>query len=52
VDDLIYLSFVGLRLPTGKTTVMHLVAREHLPEPNSQSELLRVNCGIPIVQYL
>jgi len=31
--------FVGLRLPTGKTTVMHLVAREHLPEPNSQSKL-------------
>lgn len=29
----------GLRLPTGKTTVMHLVAREHLPEPNSQSEM-------------
>lgn len=29
----------GLRLPMGKTTVMHLVAREHLPEPNSQSEL-------------
>lgn len=29
----------GLRLPSGKTTVMHLVAREHLPEPNSQSEL-------------
>jgi hypothetical protein len=27
----------GLRLPSGKTTVMHLVAREHLPEPNSQS---------------
>ncbi|XP_061658339.1 ubiquitin-like protein 3a isoform X1 [Syngnathoides biaculeatus] len=26
----------GLKLPLGKTTVMHLVARETLPEPNSQ----------------
>ena len=37
--------FVGLRLPTGKTTVMHLVAREHLPEPNSQSKLQHL-CGL------
>lgn len=26
----------ALSLPLGKTTVMHLVARENLPEPNSQ----------------
>ncbi|XP_012734144.1 ubiquitin-like protein 3a [Fundulus heteroclitus] len=26
----------ALKLPLGKTTVMHLVARETLPEPNSQ----------------
>jgi len=28
----------ALGLPTGKTTVMHLVPRESLPEPNSQDE--------------
>ncbi|KAK2184762.1 hypothetical protein NP493_253g00015 [Ridgeia piscesae] len=27
---------VALQLPLGKTTVMHLVARENLPEPNNQ----------------
>lgn len=27
---------LALKLPLGKTTVMHLVARETLPEPNSQ----------------
>ena len=32
--------FVALGLPTGKTTVMHLVPRESLPEPNSQGKLL------------
>ena len=26
----------ALQLPTGKTSVMHLVPRENLPEPNSQ----------------
>ena len=31
---------VALGLPTGKTTVMHLVPRESLPEPNSQGKLL------------
>lgn len=30
--------YVGLQLATGRTTVMHMVARETLPEPNSQSE--------------
>ena len=28
--------FTALQLPLGKTTVMHLVARENLPEPNNQ----------------
>ncbi|XP_032812298.2 ubiquitin-like protein 3 isoform X1 [Petromyzon marinus] len=28
----------ALKLPMGKTTVMHLVARETLPEPNSQGQ--------------
>lgn len=28
----------ALGLPFGKTTVMHLVPRENLPEPNSQGE--------------
>ena len=31
--------FVALGLPTGKTTVMHLVPRESLPEPNSQGNV-------------
>ena len=30
----------ALGLPYGKTTVMHLVPRESLPEPNSQGCLL------------
>ena len=29
-------TLAALGLPTGKTTVMHLVPRESLPEPNSQ----------------
>ena len=32
-------SLGALSLPLGKTTVMHLVARENLPEPNSQDAL-------------
>lgn len=28
----------ALQLPLGKTTVMHLVPRENLPEPNSQDQ--------------
>jgi hypothetical protein len=31
----------ALHLLPGKTTVMHLVIRENLPEPNSQSQLKR-----------
>lgn len=30
--------FKALKLPPGRTTVMHLVARETLPEPNSHGE--------------
>lgn len=30
----------ALGLPFGKTTVMHLVPRENLPEPNSQGEFI------------
>ncbi|ODM91904.1 Ubiquitin-like protein 3 [Orchesella cincta] len=30
----------ALGLPLGKTTVMHLVPRENLPEPNSQGTFL------------
>jgi hypothetical protein len=30
----------ALGLPFGKTTVMHLVPRENLPEPNSQGNWL------------
>lgn len=28
----------ALGLPSGRTTVMHLVPREHLPEPNSHGQ--------------
>jgi hypothetical protein len=31
----------ALGLPFGKTTVMHLVPRENLPEPNSQGNLIQ-----------
>ncbi len=30
---------LALQLPLGKTSVMHLVPRENLPEPNSQGNL-------------
>ncbi|KAM8900230.1 ubiquitin-like protein 3a [Spinachia spinachia] len=35
----------ALKLPMGKTTVMHLVARETLPEPNSQGQRNREKTG-------
>ncbi|XP_064636187.1 ubiquitin-like protein 3 [Lineus longissimus] len=35
----------ALQLPLGKTTVMHLVAREHLPEPNNQGQLKKDKNG-------
>lgn len=38
-------TLAGLQLPTGKTTVMHMVARETLPEPNSQSQMKKDKSG-------
>lgn len=35
----------ALQLPLGKTTVMHLVARERLPEPNNQGQLKKDKSG-------
>lgn len=34
----VFCVFKALKLPPGRTTVMHLVARETLPEPNSHGE--------------
>ena len=34
----------ALQLPAGKTTVMHLVARENLPEPNNRGEFASSLC--------
>ncbi|VDO93492.1 unnamed protein product [Heligmosomoides polygyrus] len=35
----------ALNLPQGKTTVMHLVTRENLPEPNSNDSLSKRKRG-------
>ncbi|XP_023167516.2 uncharacterized protein LOC111597182 isoform X2 [Drosophila hydei] len=35
----------ALGLPLGKTTVMHLVPRDNLPEPNSQDQRLKSKSG-------
>ncbi|XP_013387431.1 ubiquitin-like protein 3 [Lingula anatina] len=35
----------ALQLPVGKMTVMHLVAREHLPEPNNQGQIKKDKGG-------
>lgn len=35
----------ALQLPLGKTTVMHLVPRENLPEPNPQGKKIPVICN-------
>ncbi|CAI4228845.1 unnamed protein product [Auanema sp. JU1783] len=35
----------ALQLPSGKTTVMHLVTRENLPEPNSSDSLAKRKRG-------
>uniref|UniRef100_A0A674NZR8 Ubiquitin-like protein 3 n=2 Tax=Takifugu rubripes TaxID=31033 RepID=A0A674NZR8_TAKRU len=35
----------ALKLPLGRSTVMHLVARETLPEPNSQGQRNREKTG-------
>lgn len=32
----LFISSLALQLPLGRTTVMHLIPRESLPEPNSQ----------------
>lgn len=37
----------ALHLPLGKTTVMHLVARENLPEPNNQGQQKKDKTGDP-----
>ncbi|WAQ99234.1 UBL3-like protein [Mya arenaria] len=41
ITDYVY----SLQLPLGKTTVMHLVARENLPEPNNQGQLKKDKSG-------
>lgn len=38
-------TLAALQLPTGKTTVMHLVSRENLPEPNNQGQLKKDKSG-------
>jgi len=38
----------ALGLPPGRTSVMHLVPRETLPEPNSQGKLLQSSSQFPI----
>ena len=43
-SDEIISSVAALQLPLGKTTVMHLVARENLPEPNNQGGYCRWFC--------
>jgi len=35
----------ALQLPAGKSTVMHLVARENLPEPNNRDNLKKDKSG-------
>ncbi|EZA59066.1 Ubiquitin-like protein [Ooceraea biroi] len=40
----------ALGLPFGKTTVMHLVPRENLPEPNSQGEFARRDPFLPLLR--
>ncbi|CAG2167948.1 unnamed protein product [Oppiella nova] len=38
----------ALQLPLGKTSVMHLVPRENLPEPNSQERILSQPHGLDV----
>jgi hypothetical protein len=45
----LFVSFPALQLPLGKTTVMHLVAREHLPEPNNQGRYLGTRVGVELL---
>lgn len=44
--------FEALKLPPGRTTVMHLVARETLPEPNSHGEELLFVCSVNVALVL
>lgn len=41
----------ALSLPVGKVTVMHLVTRENLPEPNSSGMLLKNKSADVIVYF-
>ena len=41
-------SILALHLPLGKTTVMHLVARENLPEPNNQGKPVNDISGVNV----
>lgn len=36
----LFMLFEALQLTTGSTTVMHLVMREQLPEPNNQGDVI------------
>lgn len=42
------ISWIALKLPPGRTTVMHLVARETLPEPNSHGKSRTVLLADPL----
>ena len=42
-------TLAALGLPTGKTTVMHLVPRESLPEPNSQGINRSYKCILKLI---
>ena len=39
----VFLYSLALQLPAGKMTVMHLVSRENLPEPNNQGKLCLIH---------
>jgi hypothetical protein len=43
----------ALGLPPGRTSVMHLVPRETLPEPNSQGKLsVELKLLVPFLYYI
>uniref|UniRef100_A0A8C4R9E3 Ubiquitin-like protein 3 n=1 Tax=Eptatretus burgeri TaxID=7764 RepID=A0A8C4R9E3_EPTBU len=44
-------TLAALKLPLAKTTVMHLVARETLPEPNSQGQRNRGLASFKIMPF-
>lgn len=41
----------ALGLPLGKTTVMHLVPRDNLPEPNSQGEFFCFHIFVQLFNF-